>query len=230
MLVAFVMSEENPQKNLERLLINKENNEFHACERMLNNQEAQSLRENLRDFINFYCKWGVIVFPDTDRWKITRELARVLVFISTKYSKPTHAFLDESLIKRQDMVELKNNSKALQVEICKSHEVYGIQLADLVAASCGVRLREELSGLPKLLKYGKESGYEPPIEAPLGFELWASLRWSMYSSNLPSSEASPELCEFITEGYGFFTSENCTPELRSAAYDLFGTKYLGCIH
>ena len=94
----------------------------------------------------------------------------------------------------------------MNAQISYSHIVHGIQLAYLVAGLCGVRLREEISGNPKMLVCGEDCGYDPPIEAELGFELWAALRYSMLHAPDALGEEMPSMAMFPTRGYGFLTS------------------------
>jgi len=140
---------------------------------------------------------------------------------------PLKIYIDEGIISNN---EIRNVSKVDSINICRSHEVNGIQLADLVAALCGVRLREEISEYPKMLTYGNESGFDPPIEAELGYELWASLRYSMLKHPEPKGDEMPDMASFETEGYGLFVSPCCSDELSRKARKLFGEVYLGCIH
>jgi len=138
--------------------------------------------------------------------------------------------MDEGIVKENQRQSIREATGIEQLELCKSHEMNGIQLADLVAALCGVRLREEISQKPKMLQYGDESGFDPPIQAELGYELWASLRYSMHRESTPLGEDIPEMAEFPTIGYGLFISDKCSQRLRDAAEKLFGRVYLGCLH
>ena len=61
-------------------------------------------------------------------------------------------------------------------------------------------------GNPKMLVYGEDCWYDPPIEAELGFELWAALRYSMLHAPDALGEEMPSMAMFPTRGYGFLTS------------------------
>lgn len=111
--------------------------------------------------------------------------------------------------------------RILTCQMCRS---------DIHALVCGVRLREEISETPKMLTYGDESGFDPPIEAELGYELWASLRYSMLKQAEPKGDEMPDMASFETEGYGLFISPSCSDELSRKAQKLFNEVYLGCIH
>jgi len=121
-------------------------------------------------------------------------------------------------------------SDEVKVITCSSHEVCGIQLADLVASFSGVRLRETITGKAKILTYGYDFGYEPPIESPLGFELFATLRQSMLRGNEPLGNEMPEFATFKTINKGLVLSKNLTTEFSQLALKTFGEVYLGCIH
>ena len=85
--------------------------------------------------------------------------------------------------------------------------------------------------ISEMLTYGNEAGFDPPIEADLGYELWASLRYSMLNSNVPNGENEmPDMATFSTKGYGFFLSEQAPESLCDKANMLFSEVYLGCIH
>lgn len=231
MLLGFVVCRFDPQQRLETILKEFGLPEYHSLDRMEGNKQAQALRSKMRAFVNNNCRWGVMVFPNGARNDIYQELPGGLRAMTLNLLKPKESIsvcIDEGIVSVNSLDELKGIEGISGVSICKSHEVMGIQLADLVAALCGVRLREEISGKPKMLTYGKESGFEPPIEAELGYELWASLRYSMCRKSEPIEEDEPT--EFETAGYGFFLSERCSDVLAEKAEKLFGRVYLGCIH
>jgi len=109
------------------------------------------------------------------------------------------------------------------------HDSHGFMLLAFVICDRDP-IREKISGEPKILVYGDEAGFDPPIEADLGYELWASLRYSMRRSNQSKGKDMPEMACFDTKGFGFFLADNCPKELVEAAESLFGEVYLGCIH
>ena len=137
-------------------------------------------------------------------------------------------FLDEGIINATDALNLC--SDAVKVMTCSSHQVCGIQLADLVASFIGVQFKEAITGKAKILTYGYDCGYEPPIEAPLGFELFATLRQSMLRENEPLGDDMPEFSTFKTVNKGLILSKNLSIEFSQLALKTFGEVYLGCIH
>jgi hypothetical protein len=215
MLLAYVTCRRDPQADLNNILKKYGIEEFHACKKMQNNQMMQKLRSNIRSYVNSYCGWGVLVLPNTLRSNIKDDFSNLVAGLSKFIlDESLKIYVDEGII---------HNSEADEI-------VNGIQIADLVAALCGVRLREEITGNSKMLTYGDESGFNPPIEAEIGYELWASLRYSMLRHSEPKGADMPDMASFETEGYGLFVSPHCSDELSRKARKLFGEAYLGCIH
>lgn len=232
LILAYVICPFDPQDDLAGVLASHMAEEFHSLEKMQGNEEAQKLRCEIRNYVNMNCRWGVFVLPYSVRSTLSEELPGfILQLVDTCSSTgAVSVYMDEGIVTKSDLQSLREVTGIARLNLCKSHEVNGVQLADLVAALCGVRLREEISQKPKILEYGHESGFDPPIEAELGHELWASLRYSMHRDSTPLGEDMPEMAEFDTSGYGLFVSDKCSPELRGAAEKLFGRVYLGCIH
>ena len=231
MLLAYVTCMHDPQNSLNDIIKEYGVDEFHACKKMQNNQKLRKLRSSIRSYVNSYCGWGVMVLPNTARQNIKDDFTNLVNRLSKfQLNGPLKIYVDEGIISNNGVDEIKSVSNLDSIYICSSHEVNGIQLADLVAALCGVRLREEISEHPKMLTYGEESGFNPPIEAELGYELWASLRYSMLRRIEPKGDEMPDMASFETEGYGFFVSPHCSVGLKQKAQKLFGEVYLGCIH
>jgi len=232
LILAYVLCPSDPQDDLACVLASNTAEEFHALEKMHGNDRAQKLRGEMRSYVNWNCRWGVFVLPSSVRWNLADELPWFISNLmgSCSSTDAVSVYMDEGIVKENQRQSIREATGIEQLELCKSHEMNGIQLADLVAALCGVRLREEISQKPKMLQYGDESGFDPPIQAELGYELWASLRYSMHRESTPLGEDIPEMAEFPTIGYGLFISDKCSQRLRDAAEKLFGRVYLGCIH
>ena len=133
---------------------------------------------------------------------------------------------------------LKMLASILAIPNCTCHFeqdskfVRGIQLADLTAHTCSIMLKECLGLVSKKIKAGENSGYDPETEIDLGFELWASIRYSIFRSRVNSLGADPLLinASFDVEPFGLFISEQCSEELASNARARSSMVYLGCIH
>jgi hypothetical protein len=231
MLLAYVLCEKNPHKDLTDILRKYGLSEFHACARMKNNALMQSLRNELTSFVNSNCSWGVLILPNNSRSNVHHDIRLMLEGVVRYVCKsPLDIFIDEGIINKTEAQSMFSIEGVNSVEICASQMLIGIQLADLVAALNGVRLREEISNKPKMLIYGEDYGYNPPIEAALSFELWATLRYSMLRQSTPMGNDMPEMAMFPTRGYGLFISPRCNTELAERAEKVFGVVYLGCIH
>lgn len=231
MLIAYVLCKKSPNDDLLKILMSHGISEFHASVKMSSNTAMQEVRQELLTYINSNSYWGVMVLPSTSRFNLLSDLQDLLnVIYKNGLLSPCDFFIDDGIISNKELLEIQKIGFISTAKICNSALEQGIQLADLVAALCGVRLRDEIGQNPKLLMYGDEAGYNPPIEAEIGYELWASLRYSMLHSDIPFGEELPSMAMFPTYGYGFFISDLCSDELKEKADRTFGAIYLGCIH
>lgn len=232
MLLAYVICPNNPNGELSKILYKYEKLEFHSLEKMHGNDKNQILRREMLHYLNSNCQWGVIVFPSIARWNLFNELPFFLNRLISLYSKTkdNYIYFDEGIIKQNELKIISKKVINCKISLCKSHEVKGIQLSDLVASLTGVQLREEISQFPKILIYGEESGFNPPLEASLGYELWASLRYCMCKKDEAIGVEMPDMASFITLDYGLFFSNKCSEDLKLSAKKIFGQVYLGCIH
>lgn len=230
MIVAFVACQHDPQDEL-RTIIQEYGDieEFHSCERMDINQIQQNLRDSMRNFINSHCKWGIMIFPSSMRWKIAEELLGFLIKLQ-KTIKLDSLFFDKSLLKQDDIANLQTSLCCNSITINCSKNTMGIQLADLVASNCGIRLKSHLTRKHKILKYGHEEGYPYGIEAELSWELWAWLRHSMFKNGSMEDEDYISGYDFDTKDKGYFISNKCDTGMKTVADKLFDTVYIGCIH
>lgn len=229
MLVAFVVCKNNPQEELLNILNQYDLDEYHSCTKMSNCKDMQTLRNDFKSYINSKCRWGVMVFPNTSRTNLINDFKTNVMSLQNKINISSLSF-DEGLINKTEVENLKNELNIPDITVNSSHLILGIQLSDLVAALCGVRLRSELTGKHKMLTFGSESGFDPPIEAPLSYELWAALRYSMLRHDTIEGEDLTDTMEFNTQEIGYFISNECSPELVEKADRLFSSVYLGCIH
>lgn len=230
-LIAYVLCAKDPRDELQKILSHHGLAEFHASEKIRKNKAMQEVRQNFLSYINLNCKWGVMILPNNNRFTLLSDLLSMLSEMQKNgLVESSDLYLDEGIITKQDLPEIEKIEFVHSVKICNSVIVHGIQLADLVAALCGVRLREEIGQNAKFLQYGADSGYDPPIEAEIGYELWASLRYSMLHAPTAFGEGMPSMAMYPTYGYGFFLSGNCSDDLRKKADKTFGAIYLGCMH
>ena len=231
MLLSFVFCKHSPQDDLQMILSEYGIEEFHASTKMRNNAIMREIRGRYIHYVNSQTKWGVFILPSSLRHNIFDEFSSFVSHLEIlSLDEELNIYVDNGIISYAESDIISKKSHCTKVYSSDSREVKGIQLADLVAALCGVRLREKISGEPKMLIYGDESGFDPPIEAPLGHELWADLRYSMYRPDNPLGEDMPDMATFNTTDYGFLLSQHVPNTLAENAKEIFGDIYLGCIH
>ncbi|MFK5979530.1 MAG: hypothetical protein QM488_11650, partial [Rhizobiaceae bacterium] len=127
------------------------------------------------------------------------------------------------------------NGKAL--DTCRFHfeqnsrDILGIQLADIVAHTCGTMLLDSLGHISKMIIVDEpsDSGYHG-MEVELGFEMWAGIRYSFLSRNKTNPKDDFELANVDVFPWGLFIDDSVDEQIASAAKDRFGEMYLGCIH
>ncbi len=230
MLLGFVICTSDPCEHIGALLKFYNAEEYHASSKMDNDSDMRDLRSKLRNYINSNCSWGIVVAPISNRYALSEIVHDVLKKLTEPLSGDISTYIDEGIITMDESEKIKQILSLKKLSICDSKKYEGIQLADLVVALCGVRLREEISGQPKMLTYGKEAGFDPPIQAELGYELWASLRYSMRRSSIAKGEDMPDMACFDTINTGLFIADYCSDKLSKSAQKTFGEIYLGCIH
>lgn len=243
MVLAYVVCHQDPQSDIKKILSKHSLDEFHACTRMDKSESSRNARKDLILYLNSNCRWGVFIIPSKYRRREYRrreyrylfydDVSFLLSLLIENFSDGKgNIFFDEGIINHTEVLRLCSDE--VKVSTCSSHEVCGIQLADLVAYFSGIRLKETIAEFKETITrkekiYGNDCGYEPPIEAPLEFELFTSLRQSMLG-NEPIGDEMPELATFKTIGKGLVLSKNLTTELSQVALKTFGEVYLGCVH
>ncbi len=213
--------------------------EFKSGAQMAVNPKHMKVREALRALL-YGAQVGAVIVPIADRKQLGNEALVGLEKILNANSLtgvPHKVFIDEGIVvdtsSRTTFVKGAGN-------LCEVHTdqdsriVGGIQLADLAAHSMGVMLLEHQGLLKKLVKAGEKSGYDPDLEMEIGFELWASLRYSFFKAPQPNPGPNPDdpvgSLVFDVENYGLHVAARCDDALRRAAIKRFGDCYLGCIH
>jgi hypothetical protein len=152
-----------------------------------------------------------------------------------------HIYVDESIVVNFDDGLLTHEARKLvpQLSLDKvmidpasdSRKVLGLQLADMVAHMTASILRCDIGSLKKATPAGPNSGYDPDTMIELEFELWAKLRYNLASSEptVPFENGVPTYFADY-DAFGLFISDGCENKIRVAAYNRFGSIYLGCIH
>lgn len=195
-----------------------------------------NIRNELKLIVSNSCKIGIIVLPRNKRQDIGFETLKGLkeIIDSNNFEDEIKIFIDENYFKNKiegekfaEKIGLLNCILELEVD---SKMVKGIQLADLVAHTCSIMLLEQLNLIDKKVKAGKNSGHNPELEVELGFELWASIRYSFLGKlcdDLQNGIGEPKK---ITEPFGLYISDYCDKGLRKNTRDRFSEIYMGCIH
>lgn len=213
--------------------------EFKSGAHMARNPELKQLR-NLLFPLLINTRFGVVVVPADQRPMLGVEAIRCLgkILEANRLNNDHHqVFFDENISVGAETKDSFLSGPGTQCQLYLSQDskiVGGIQLADLAAHSCGIMLLEQMGLLTKRVRAGENSGYDPNLEIELGFEFWASLRYSFFKAPQPKPGPIPDdpvgELMFDVENYGLHISSSCSTELRHAALGRFGECYLGCIH
>lgn len=211
--------------------------EYKSSTNKSNSEKSNVQREHIKDLIGC-TKVALVVLPNEDRGNLGNYCAKLIqqLLNSTLVSSGPHTlFVDDNIKIRNDyQFALKKLGFELHLKV-DSAEVAGIQLADHASHALGGMLLEQMGLVRKRVKAGENSGYHPEEMLELGFELWASLRYSLVGKNTyieglsphPDDPANPY---FLVNGFGMFIAPTCSEYLQSSAKACFGINYLGCIH
>lgn len=195
------------------------------------------VREKLKGVLVKNCRLGIVVLPRTKRVQLGFECIKaVKQFIdNNKIKEPFSIYLD------QGMFTSKNNAEQfigkLDFNDCKFHleqnslQIRGIQLADLAAHIASIQLKDALGLVSKIVKAGENSGYNQDMDIELGFEMWATLRYTFFNkgSTIYTDDPIADVTVKV-EPHGLFISDYCDSHLTEIARTKFGEIYLGCIH
>lgn len=217
---------------------NPENFEFKSSANYSKEPEKIKIRQSLKELMHTNCKLGIVVIPRENRDLLGIECIKALKqFLSSnnRIKFPLKIYFDQGMFQsREKANELIDK---LGFENCNFHleqdskTVRGIQLADLSAHICSIQLKDNLGLITKKVKAGENSGYDPESEMELGFEMWATLRYSFFNQETKQLTDNPiEDATFDVEPYGLYVSELCNSDLTEHVRQTFGTVYLGCIH
>jgi hypothetical protein len=110
-----------------------------------------------------------------------------------------------------------------------SQHVPGIQVADLIAHTCGTMLLDGLGKTNKIVNV-PNSGYDDDVEIDLGFEMWAGIRYAFLSVGNGADIDDEDFAVVLVEPHGLYIDPSASPEVTEAARKRFGSMYLGCIH
>ncbi|EJF08752.1 DUF3800 domain-containing protein [Pontibacter sp. BAB1700] len=212
--------------------------EFKSSASYSKEPEKAQVRERLKGLLVDSCRLGIVVIPRASREQLGFECIKaVKQFIDSNESitEPICVYVDQGMFTSRDKAEQLIAS--LKIKRCEfnleqnSLEIKGIQLADLAAHIVSIQLKDALGLVTKTVKAGNNSGYEPDMDIELGFELWASIRYTFFNegsklyTNDPIADATLKV-----EPYGLYISDLCGKNLSDIARKKFGNIFLGCIH
>ncbi len=243
-LGAFVFSERDLNEEISKCIsfcsLDPEKDEFKSGLRMDKHPEQKELRSYLKRLIRNGKIGIVLTAPNEEDFKISTSKAIVQLIENNQdeLGIPLNIFLDEGIYQSSNdedykslVSELNPNFIDLRIEQ-DSKRIKGIQLADLVAHTCSIMMKESLGLINKTIKARSNSGYDPDTDIKIGFEMWADIRYNFFSTPPPHpDEWESQLdCVAKVDGKGLFISDSCNDVIKKKGMDRFGDMYLGCIH
>jgi hypothetical protein len=214
--------------------------EFKSGSRMDRNAAQANARPLLKAIVRDRCQIGIIITAEKNRLTLGAEALRGLhkIINANELDGNAHGvYFDQgifpNLSQAPEMVRQNcpNQNCTFHFEQ-NSVAVKGLQIADLIAHTCATMLLSELGLVKKMVKAGKNSGYDPHSEMELDFELWAGLRHNFFAAGPPPYESWTSQLDFQVdvESRGLYIADSCDAKVRQAAISRFGKMYLGCIH
>ena len=195
------------------------------------------LRDELHGIVSG-CSIALLVAPLAERKHLARHALEALKYFvhENAIAERLKVSFDEGLFSSREGAATMASEIRLppQVDLaveCDSRLVQGIQLADLVAHTCGIMLLAQMGVVTKTVKAGPNSGYDEDLDLPLDFELWAGIRYQLLNRPLRD----PELREAAQAGLvdttcAVYVAPTCSTELAECARRRFARTWLGCIH
>lgn len=240
-LAAFAICEADPAKELHTVFdkfgYDPSTFEFKSSARMNGDDRLQSLRSVLKNYIRRNCKVAIcVVNGDKNLGPAALRLLQMAITHPKLRNYDHQVYFDEGLFSSADSAEaLIKNLQGL--ESCSfffeqdSQKIPGIQLADLVAHTCGTMLLDALGQVTKkvLVNSPGDSLYHN-MEIELGFEMWADIRYAFLCRNKLNPKDDFELATPDVFPWGLFVDDSVDTHIATAAMERFGEVYLGCIH
>ena len=176
-------------------------------------RELQNARANYRV--------GVVVGPVQRRPDFGLEALRGLykILSSNDLTLAGHdVFLDQGLVANKRTFEelaavLDLRGCSLNIEQ-NSTQVFGLQVADLLAHTGATMLSAQMGFIRKQVKAGKNSGYDPEDEIDLAFELWAGSRRDFFAAAPPVPVDQWDWCVDVASR-GLYIADGCSSALAT---------------
>jgi hypothetical protein len=239
-IVGLVFCKQNPNDLILNSLIKngfKSDDEFKSGISYTKNPKMSLVRNALKRILFNQSDIAIIVLPINKKDSMGLESLKGLKqFINANnITSDTEVYFDQNFFRNRNVAN--NLTDEFGFDRChfnfeqNSKEIRGIQLADLVAHTSAIMLLESLGLIDKNVRAGENSGYDPETEINIGFELWASIRYSFFHKpKLITKDSEDDSPIFDVIPNGLYISEFCDKNLSQAVIDRFGTVYLGCIH
>lgn len=238
-LAAFAICDDDPHEELEVIFatcgFDLATYEYKSSTTMRDNPDLQRMRDALRSFVRSKCQIAVcVVDGDKQLGPASLKLLKKAILHPQLRDQSHQVFFDEGLFSSE------GKGKATASEIsglddCAIHFeqdsqcVSGIQLADLIAHTCGTMLLDALGKLNKIVNV-PNSGYDDDVEIDLGFEMWAGIRYAFLSVANGADIDDEDFAVVLVEPYGLYIDPSASCDVAAAARKRFGSMYLGCIH
>jgi hypothetical protein len=243
-LGAFIYSERDLNEEISQYIsasgLSPKVDEFKSRLRMDQNPEQKELRKYLKRLIRHTKIAIVITAPNEKDFKYSTSKALIQLIENNQEDLifPLTVHLDEGIYKGHNDDDYKSLVSSLNLDLVNLHieqdskVIRGIQLADLVAHTCSIIMKESLGLINKTIKAGNNSGYDPDTDIEIGFEMWVGIRYNFFSTPPPHPDKWESQLDCIAnvEDKGLFISDSCNEKIRVKGKGRFGEMYLGCIH
>lgn len=228
--------------------------EFKSGALMLGNVVQQNLRETLLSLAGQHTRVALAVSPASARTELGEWCLRVLHTIVRRngfHEMSFDAHCDEGIFKSTTKLANGEFGAPRQMSIdpkSNSRTCLGIQVADVVANATGQMIREAVTGRRKMVGIGGPgTGYADDDEAPLGWSLKMSLRYSLLRRPTvhPGQPYHPDIDPVVVKpgddyvqvaqhpevsGWGVHIHDALSSTVRAAVDQELGKIWLGCIH
>ena len=240
---SFVFCKEDPSEFIEETLkqsgFDPTTEEYKSSTHFGKTPKMAEVRENLKTYFHENCFFGIVVLPHSELKNLGIIALNALKQFLTinNFQHNNIIYFDEGIFfSKHKAIELIKTLGLAGNEFLieqNSRIIKGIQLADLCSHCLTTMLREAVGDLSKMVKVPENSGYDPDDESEIGFDIWASIRYSFLREREKEYivGADQEInCTYKVDPYGLYISEQCEEEFAKIVTETFGTVYLGCIH
>lgn len=236
--------------------LNPPHDEFKSSARMDADERMRAARDGLMSMAGSRSKIAVFFGP-FHRPRLGRQSLQALQSVLVRNAIPASSLsvhFDQGIfpsaaeaLRLRTLFHSLAGSEVMAEE--DSQSCVGIQVADAVAHSFGQIIKAALTGNQKMVDIdGPDTGYPEGTEAPLGWSLLMSLRYSLltrpivYGSEPYSAASDPVVLDPVNDdpvdfgkhptllGWGVQVAPEADASLRQAVEQELGRIWLGCIH